>query len=86
MTPRREVVELLVSFDPATSCPLRGHFVHGDGRPFTSAEAALATSPSGDDVREVNRLTADWPDHDKRMNSANSRRARSFTCASYLHP
>jgi len=67
MTPRPEVVELLVSFDLAASDPVRGHFVHDDGRPFTNTEAALVTSVKADDMREVHRRTEGQPDHDERL-------------------
>lgn len=61
---------MLTDFDLAASDPLRGRFIHSDGRPFAEAEAALITGLKAADVRELSHRTAGRPDHDTRIQTA----------------
>jgi hypothetical protein len=60
MTPRPEVVALLVDFDVKRDGAGQ-RFVHRDGRPFTAAETELIGSTTDEDMRAAARQLATVP-------------------------
>jgi hypothetical protein len=60
MTPRPEVVGLLVDFDVKRDGAGQ-RFVHRDGRPFTAAETELIGSTTDEEMRAAARQLATVP-------------------------